>query len=83
MPIEDFFIRVYGEVCSAYEIALKTRLHRPGFSPALSDPEVLKLEFVGAFRGLQQRQSDLEILRPTLAHGFLRWANAQCLSGMR
>jgi len=51
MPIEDFIIRVYCEVCAAYETVVKTRLRRRGFSPALSDQEVLALELVGASLG--------------------------------
>lgn len=51
MPIEDFIIRVYCEVCAAYEIVVKTELRRRGFPPALSDQEVLTLELVGASLG--------------------------------
>jgi len=51
MPIENFIIRVYCEVCAAYEIVVKTRLRRRGCSPALSDQEVLALELVGAILG--------------------------------
>jgi Transposase DDE domain len=51
MPIEDFIIRVYCEVCAAYERVVKTRLRRRGFSPALSDQEVLALELVGSCLG--------------------------------
>lgn len=51
MPIEDFIIRVYCEVCAAYEVVVKTPLRRRGFSPALSDQEVLTLELAGAFLG--------------------------------
>lgn len=51
MPIEDFIIRVYCEVCAAFEVVVKTQLRRRGFAPALSDQEVLTLELVGAFLG--------------------------------
>ena len=55
MPLDEFIIRVYCEVCKAYAAAVaSTPLRRRGFAPALSDQEALTLELVGAYLGMSQ-----------------------------
>ncbi len=51
VPNEDFIIRVHCEVCAAYVIVAKTRLHRRGFSPALRDQQVLPLDLISTRLG--------------------------------
>jgi len=52
MPLDEFIIRVYCEICEAYPTVVSIPLRRRGFPPALSDQEVLALELVGAYLGL-------------------------------
>ena len=48
MSLEDFIIHAYCQICAAYAAVVHSQLRRRGFAPALSDEEVLTLEFVGA-----------------------------------
>lgn len=53
MPLEEFIIRVYCVVDeSLQEVLDGRRLRARGFAPALSDAEVLTMEFVAAYHGL-------------------------------
>lgn len=55
MPLEDFIIATYCLICDAMKSALKNQsLRRRGYPPALSDEEVITMEIVGAFLGLEQ-----------------------------
>jgi hypothetical protein len=54
MPLEDFIIRVYCAVEAALSaVTGETRLRKAGFAPKLSDAEVLTMELVGEYCGLQ------------------------------
>lgn len=52
MPISDFIVLVYCEVCDAVSRLALPRLRKRGFEPALSDEEALTMELVGAYLGL-------------------------------
>ena len=54
MPLDEFIIRIYGEICEAYAAVADRPLRRRGFAPALSDQEALTLELVGAYLGMSQ-----------------------------
>ena len=54
MPLDEFIIRTYCEICEAYAAVASTPLRRRGFAPALSDEEALTLEIVGAYLGMSQ-----------------------------
>jgi hypothetical protein len=54
MPLDEFIIRVYCEICEAYAAVASTPLRQRGFAPALSDEEVLTMEIVGAYLGMSQ-----------------------------
>ena len=54
MPLDEFIIRVYCEICEAYAAVARTPLRRRGFAPALSDQEALTLEVVGTYLGMSQ-----------------------------
>lgn len=49
MLIEDFIVAVYCEVCQGLKTLLPDRLRQRGFAPALSDAEVLTMEFTAAY----------------------------------
>ena len=42
MPLDEFIINVYCEVCEAYAAVASMPLRRRGFAPALSDEEALE-----------------------------------------
>lgn len=54
MLIEDFIISVFCCVVDSYNAIMKNSnpLRRRGFSPKLSDPEVITMEIVGEFLGI-------------------------------
>ncbi len=53
MPIEDFIIHVFCSVEQSYkEVVGDIRLRRRGFEPKLSDSEVITMEIVGEFLGI-------------------------------
>lgn len=55
MPLEEFIIRVYCLVDeSLQEVLGGRRLRTRGYAPALGDAEVLTMEFVGAYLGLNE-----------------------------
>jgi len=54
MPLDEFIIRTYCEICEAYAAVASTPLRQRGFAPALSDQEALTLEVVGAYLGMSQ-----------------------------
>lgn len=54
MPLDEFIIRTYCEICEAYATVANTPLRRRGFAPALSDEEALTFELVGAYLGMSQ-----------------------------
>ena len=54
MPLDEFIICAYCEICEGYAAVARTPLRRRGFAPALSDQEVLTLEMVGAYLGVSQ-----------------------------
>lgn len=54
MPLDEFIISVYCEICEAYAAVASTPLRQRGFAPALSDEEVLTMEFVGAYLAMSQ-----------------------------
>ena len=58
MPLDEFIIHVYCEICEAYAAVADTPLRRRGFAPALSDQEALMLELVGAYLGMSPPVSD-------------------------
>ena len=49
MPLDEFIIRTYCEICEAYAAVACIPLRRRGFAPALSDQEALTMEVVGAY----------------------------------
>jgi hypothetical protein len=52
MPLEDFIIYMYCCVVENYEALTKERpLRKCGYSPKLSDSEVITMEIVGEFMG--------------------------------
>lgn len=58
MPLEDFIIRVYCMVDESLGHVLNgRRLRQRGFAPALSDAEVLTMELVGAYLGLNEEEA--------------------------
>lgn len=58
MPLEDFIIYVYCCVAENYEELTKERpLRKCGYSPKLSDSEVITMEIVGEFMGKDQDKS--------------------------
>ena len=54
MPLDEFIINVYCEVCEAYAAVASMPLRQRGFAPALSDQEAITLEIVGAYLGMSQ-----------------------------
>ena len=58
MPLGEFIINVYCEICEAYAAVADRPLRRRGFAPALSDQEALMLELVGAYLGMSPPVSD-------------------------
>ena len=54
MPLDEFIINVYCEICEAYAAVTSTPLRRRGFAPTLSDEEALTMEIVGAYLGMSQ-----------------------------
>ncbi len=54
MPLDEFIINVYCEICEAYAAVASTPLRRRGFAPALSYEEVLTMEIVGAYLAMSQ-----------------------------
>ncbi|KTD00399.1 transposase (DDE domain) [Legionella geestiana] len=52
MPVEDFIISTFCLIDSLYKKAVITKLRTRGFAPRLSDPEVITIELVGEFLGL-------------------------------
>ena len=54
MPLDEFIIRTYCEICDAYGAVSHTPLRQRGFAPALSDQEALTMEMVGAYLGMNQ-----------------------------
>ncbi len=93
MSLEDFIIHAYCQICAAYAAVVHSPLRRRGFAPALSDEEVLTMEFVGAYLGLHQDQQIWAYFRrhwqpwfPALGarSSFVRqsahlWAVKQCI----
>ena len=57
MPLEEFITWVYCWVCDSLSSELKgTRLRQRGLAPALTDAEVLTMEVVGEFQGIDTDQ---------------------------
>ena len=54
MPLDEFIINVYCEICEAYAAVARTPLRQRGFTPALSDEEALTMEIVGAYLAMSQ-----------------------------
>jgi hypothetical protein len=54
MPLDEFIINVYCEVCEAYAAVASMPLRQRGFAPALSDQEAITLEIVGAYLAMSQ-----------------------------
>ena len=93
MSLEDFIIHAYCQICAGYAAVVHAPLRRRGFAPALSDEEVLTMEFVGAYLGLHQDQQIWAYFRrhwqawfPALGarSSFVRqsahlWAVKQCI----
>ncbi len=52
MPVEDFIISTFCLIDALYKKVVITKLRTRGFAPKLSDPEVITIELVGEFLGL-------------------------------
>ncbi len=64
MDREDFIITVYCLVCELYQqIVGSHRLRQRGFSPALTDEEVITLEVCGEYFGLDEDEAIYEYFR--------------------
>ena len=73
MPLEDFIIAVFCWVEQMWrESPIPSRLRQRGFAPKLSDHEVLTMEIVGEFLGLD---SDQQIWKYCRSH-WLSWLPA-------
>ncbi len=57
MPVEDFIIYVYCCVADIYPELCKSPIRSRGFQPKLTDSEVITMEIVGEFMGIDQDKS--------------------------
>lgn len=84
IPLDEFIINVYCEICEAYAAVVSTPLRRRGFAPTLSDQEVLTLEMVGAYLGMSQdKQIWCYFSIATGGIGSPDWARARPLCANR
>jgi hypothetical protein len=71
MDRAEFIIRVYCLVCEHYRVIKNTyRLRRGGFTPALSDEEVITLELCGEYFKLATDKDLFTYFRTHYAHFF-------------
>ena len=54
MPLDEFIINIYLMVEQYYNLVVQKPLRRGGFAPKLSDSEVICMELVGEFMGMDQ-----------------------------
>ena len=81
MDRDYFIIMVYCLVCEQYlAIVNEHRLRQRGFSPALSDEEVITIEICGEYFGFDQDEAIYAYFRSHYAHFFpqLRERTALC-----
>ena len=93
MPLDEFTLNVYYEICEGYAAVTSTPLRGRGFAPALSDEEVLTMEIVSAYLGMSQDKQiwsyfhrhwrawfpGLGALSTFVRHSANLWAIKQCM----
>ena len=71
MPIEDFIIIVYCCVTDEWkELTGTKRIRRGGFRPKLTDQEVITIEIIGEFLGLENDKRILEYFKRNWSKWF-------------
>lgn len=71
MDRDDYIIRVYCLVCEHYQAVIGGRpLRQRGFSPALSDEEVITIEICGEYFGFDEDEAIYSYFRSHYAHFF-------------
>ena len=84
MDRDTFIIAVYCIVVEHYHTLTAQRpLRRGGFSPTLSDEEVITMEICGEYFKLPSDKDIWQYFRAIIALSFPLWATARALSAKR
>ena len=67
MPQDEFIIKTYLMVDALYNQLVQKPLRQGGFAPKLSDCELICMEIVGEFLGMDTDKKNLAIFQTTLA----------------
>lgn len=71
MPIEEFIITVYLCLCKTYkEVTNDTKIRKSGPNPKLSDEELLTMEVVGEFLGIDEDKKIWQYFKSCWSHYF-------------
>ena len=69
MSIYEFIISVYLFIDSCYSLIVTKPFRTRGFPPALTDIEIITIQIVGEFLGLDSDKN----IRKYFKHNYLEW----------
>ncbi|SUD90291.1 IS982 family transposase [Psychrobacter phenylpyruvicus] len=69
MPLDEFIINIYLMVEQYYNLVVQKPLRRGGYAPKLSDTEIICMELVGEFLGMDQDKQIWQYFK----HHWLSW----------